>query len=61
MLLGLSTHRKICPVIYGVACLGLIGTEKKTNMSSWRKYVNLDTVKFGFTSAGTFFGGCDPV
>ena len=54
VLLGLSTHWKIYPVIYGVACLGVIGTEKKENMSSWRKYVNLDTVKFGLVSTGTF-------
>jgi len=61
VLLGLSTHWKIYPVIYGVACLGVIGAEKKANMSGWRKYVNLDTVKFGLMSAGTFLvlgGGC---
>ena len=60
VLLGLSTHWKIYPVIYGVACLGVIGAEE-ANMSSWRTYVNLGTVKFGLMSAGTFLvlgGGC---
>ncbi|KAF8077581.1 glycosyltransferase family 50 protein [Lyophyllum atratum] len=68
VVLGLSTHWKIYPVIYGVACLGVIGsTEVKetTGRGGWRAYlrslVNWKTARFGLLSAGTFFllsGGC---
>ncbi|KAJ7741599.1 glycosyltransferase family 50 protein [Mycena maculata] len=61
--LGLSTHWKIYPVIYGVACLGVIGGSASTN--GWKSYFhslfNLRTIRFAVLSASTFFGlgaGC---
>ncbi|KAF7304956.1 Glycoside hydrolase family 16 protein [Mycena kentingensis (nom. inval.)] len=43
--LGLSAHWKIYPVIYGVACLGVVGGGK---LVSWR------TIRFMLLSASTF-------
>ncbi|KAJ7271962.1 glycosyltransferase family 50 protein [Mycena haematopus] len=61
--LGLSTHWKIYPVVYGVACLGIIGGPPPT--SGWKGYfqtlVNLRTIRFTVLSASTFFAlgaGC---
>ena len=48
--LGVSTHWKIYPVIYGVACLGVVGE----GGAGWRRYVNWNTIRFGMISAGTF-------
>ncbi|TFK72211.1 GPI mannosyltransferase 1 [Pluteus cervinus] len=45
VMLGLSTHWKIYPLIYGVACLGVVGSGG---------LVNGRTVRFTFVSAGTF-------
>lgn len=57
VLLGFSTHWKIYPVIYGVACLGVIGGAKRA--TGWKGYihalVNAQTVRFAVISAGTFF------
>ncbi|KAF8212051.1 GPI mannosyltransferase 1 [Mycena galopus ATCC 62051] len=61
--LGLSTHWKIYPVVYGVACLGVIGGSP--HASGWKgnfqTVVNLRTIRFGVLSASTFFAlgaGC---
>ncbi|KAJ7097765.1 glycosyltransferase family 50 protein [Mycena belliarum] len=61
--LGLSTHWKIYPVIYGAACLGVIGGSE--NAKGWNAYlrslVNLRTLRFAALSASTFLGlgaGC---
>jgi phosphatidylinositol glycan class M len=62
ILLGLSTHWKIYPVIYGVACIGVISAEKgKSSRNYITSLVNCRTIKFGLISAGTFFllgAGC---
>lgn len=62
--LGLSTHWKIYPVIYGVACLGVIGGQPQ-NASGWKGYLrtllNPQTIRFAVLSASTFFvlgAGC---
>ncbi|RDB23052.1 GPI mannosyltransferase 1 [Hypsizygus marmoreus] len=60
ILLGLSTHWKIYPVVYGVACLGVIGSSctKIEEEKGWKGYVrtliNWRTLRFGVISAGTF-------
>ena len=55
--LGLSTHWKIYPFIYGVACLGVIGGERGVR-KGWKGYVasliNLRTLQFGSIAALTF-------
>ncbi|KAJ6502378.1 glycosyltransferase family 50 protein [Mycena sanguinolenta] len=55
--LGLSTHWKIYPVVYGVACLGVIGGPPPS--SGWKGYfhtlVNPRTIRFTVLSALTFF------
>ena len=57
VLLGVSTHWKIYPFIYGVACLGVIGGEQGV-APGWigyvRRLVNWRTVWFALVSAGTF-------
>lgn len=64
MLLGASTHWKIYPGVYGVACLGAIGSAHARG-AGWKAYVaslvNRKTITFGFTSLATFFAlglGC---
>ncbi|XP_006458050.1 hypothetical protein AGABI2DRAFT_199256 [Agaricus bisporus var. bisporus H97] len=59
--LGLSTHWKIYPVIYGVSSVCLIGSlsshskHKSGGLTGWLKMVvNLRTVSFALVSAGTF-------
>jgi phosphatidylinositol glycan class M len=59
ILLGVSTHWKVFPVIYGVGCLGVIGRSmrggKDSGLIGWvRSVVNWKTVRFGVLSAGTF-------
>ncbi|KAK7693780.1 hypothetical protein QCA50_003352 [Cerrena zonata] len=57
--LGLSTHWKIYPFIYGVACIGVIGSERGMGKGwkGWlRSVVNWRTVKFGLISAASFVG-----
>ncbi|KAJ7273304.1 glycosyltransferase family 50 protein [Mycena rebaudengoi] len=58
VLLGLSTHWKIYPAIYGVACLGVIGNAHTAK--GWKGYthslVNARTIRFGVLSASTFLG-----
>ena len=56
--LGLSTHWKIYPFIYGVACLSVIGSgEPRTSYSlvdNLRRLINARTARFTALSAGTF-------
>jgi phosphatidylinositol glycan class M len=65
--LGLCTHWKIFPVIYGVSCVGVIGMEhrqggeKMPPRSVFSRivryidvFVNAKTVRFATISAGTF-------
>lgn len=59
--LGMSTHWKIYPVIYGVSCVCLIGSlssyakRKEAGWTSWFKVlVNPRTTKFTFVSAIAF-------
>ena len=68
VLLGLSTHWKIYPVIYGVSCVGVIATEHQPDGRNDRPrgtfsgmieyidvFVTAKTVRFAVISAGTFF------
>jgi GPI mannosyltransferase 1 subunit M len=67
VLLGVSAHWKIYPVIYGVSCVGVIATEHQRGGRKARArgvfpriiqwidvFVNAKTVKFAMISAGTF-------
>lgn len=67
VLLGLSTHWKIYPVIYGVSCVGVIGMEHQQDGEKTQPrgvfsrmvryidiFVNAKTVRFAAISAGTF-------
>ncbi|TFY57989.1 hypothetical protein EVJ58_g6696 [Rhodofomes roseus] len=59
ILLGLSTHWKIYPFIYGIACLGVIGGSAKQNQRSgnWLSaLVNARTLRFTALSVATFVG-----
>ncbi|KAH9951996.1 glycosyltransferase family 50 protein [Amylocystis lapponica] len=57
VLLGVSTHWKIYPFIYGIACLGVIGGHARVH-TGWKAFlrsvVNWKTVSFGLVSATTF-------
>ena len=71
VLLGLSTHWKIYPIIYGVSCVGVIGMEHLRQQRDGGKtetrgvfprivrcidvFVNAKTIRFATISAGTFF------
>ncbi|EJF66079.1 glycosyltransferase family 50 protein [Dichomitus squalens LYAD-421 SS1] len=57
VLLGLSTHWKIYPFIYGVACLGVIGREHGAGgglTGYLRSILNRGTARFGLISGMTF-------
>ncbi|KAF5358026.1 hypothetical protein D9756_001490 [Leucocoprinus leucothites] len=59
VLLGLSTHWKIYPVIYGVSCICLISSlspyARRSGKMGWLKaLVNPRTIKFAVVSALTF-------
>jgi GPI mannosyltransferase 1 subunit M len=67
VLLGVSAHWKIYPIIYGVSCIGVIATEHQHGRRKARArgmspriiqwidvFVNAKTVKFVVISAGTF-------
>lgn len=57
--LGLSTHWKIYPFIYGAACVGVIGSEYCVGKGwkGWlRSVVNRRTVRFGVISVASFVG-----
>ncbi|TFK30163.1 GPI mannosyltransferase 1 [Coprinopsis marcescibilis] len=51
VLLGLSTHWKIYPLVYGVGTLGAVGGGNKLALSN---IINTKTIQFGFISALTF-------
>jgi phosphatidylinositol glycan class M len=63
VLLGVSTHWKIYPVIFGAGSLGVIGNDEagegKEKQSAWKSYlstiVNWRTLRFAGLSAGSFF------
>ena len=59
VLLGTSTHWKIYPFIYGVACLGVIGGQagRNTRSGSWLTVmINVRTLRFTALSLATFIG-----
>lgn len=53
-LLGLATHWKIYPLVYGATCVGVIGGE--AGARGWGRIVNAKTVRFGAIAVGTFVG-----
>ena len=57
VLLGVCAHWKIYPFVYGVACLGVIASERGV-ARGWRGYVcglvSWRTAVFALVSAGTF-------
>jgi phosphatidylinositol glycan class M len=60
-LLGLSTHWKIYPLVYGVSCLGVVSGRGIGCAGMFKSIVNVKTMRFIFVSAGTFFvlgAGC---
>jgi GPI mannosyltransferase 1 subunit M len=63
VLLGVSTHWKLYPVIYGVGCLGVVGDDGQGKVDNgrslgWKRIMrtvlNRRTLRFGVLSAGTF-------
>lgn len=61
ILLGLSTHWKIYPIIYGVGCLGIIENSDRNRTGYFRTIVNPKTIRFTTISALTFLllgAGC---
>ena len=62
LMLGLSAHWKIYPVVYGVACLGVVGARENHDRRGLLKIlVNTRTASFAVVSAGTFMAlgaGC---
>jgi len=61
VLLGVSTHWKIYPIIYGVGCLGVIENSDRNRIGYLRTIVNPKTIRFTTISALTFLllgAGC---
>ncbi|KAI0093918.1 glycosyltransferase family 50 protein [Irpex rosettiformis] len=58
IILGLSTHWKIYPFVYGISCLGVIANEEAKNANQngrwWTGLVSWRCVRFAMISAGTF-------
>ncbi|KAF8136744.1 glycosyltransferase family 50 protein [Boletus edulis] len=59
VMLGISTHWKIYPVIYGVSCVTALAAQTRPT-TGWglafaKSLVCTRTLRFGFLSAGTFF------
>ncbi|EDR03204.1 glycosyltransferase family 50 protein [Laccaria bicolor S238N-H82] len=60
IMLGISTHWKIYPIIYGIGNLGVIGAAER-DKGYFRTIVNWRTTRFTLISAGTFLilgAGC---
>ncbi|KAH7889411.1 glycosyltransferase family 50 protein [Phlebopus sp. FC_14] len=55
ILLGIGTHWKIYPVIYGVSCVTAIAKHEARGLSFPRSLVCKHTIRFAVLSAGTFF------
>jgi phosphatidylinositol glycan class M len=59
VMLGISTHWKIYPVIYGVSCVAAIASQTRPIGSGFafvKSLVCKRTIRFALLSAGTFFG-----
>jgi phosphatidylinositol glycan class M len=60
IMLGISTHWKIYPIIYGIGTLGVVSAAER-NKGYLRPIVNWRTTRFTLISAGTFLilgAGC---
>lgn len=61
IMLGLSAHWKVYPIIYGVSLVAVIASERnkagrgEEGFVKWAKsLVNYQSMRFGMLSAGTF-------
>jgi GPI mannosyltransferase 1 subunit M len=54
VMLGVSTHWKIYPLVYGAACLAVVGGTSSRSHASFSTYVNKKSIMFGVVSASSF-------
>jgi GPI mannosyltransferase 1 subunit M len=54
IMLGVSTHWKIYPLVYGAACLAVVGGTGSRSHASFSTYVNKKSVMFGAVSVSSF-------